>query len=358
MASARRASSSSSRSPTPALPAAVEPERLGRLAIALELQDLDPEALGEGRGPGNVGAAVEVVADPAREGDEARAELGPALRVELSRDLEDQLVNLAQRRVQVDQGAQRLTVLLGEVERAVGTMLALADRAQLRLAVRRIARLRQRQLAQEDAELLGEREGRVRGDDDAEALALDALAEGLEGDAPAAAIPGEALDQLPDRGPVGVPAALAEIAPEAAGPAQEGQRGEALDQLLDRGERQLAGIEAAAEVERQQLDRVAVRVELGLAAARRDFGAQLGEQGLRIDLLGGMEAGEALRQERQLAAVRERVMPHRLDLGRHPRRPGSTGSWLVLGDPRAHMKANLALQHSTPGARLPERHHS
>ena len=106
-------------------------------AVALELQDLDLEPLGEGRGPGDVGAAVEVVADPAREGHEPRAELGPALGIELLGDLEHQVVDLVQRAVQVDQRVDRLAVLLGEVERVVGTVLALADRGEARLPARR-----------------------------------------------------------------------------------------------------------------------------------------------------------------------------------------------------------------------------
>ena len=74
IASARRASSSSRRSAIPQ--SALEAGAQGRLrhgAVAFELQNLQAQPLGEGRRPGNVGAAIEVVTDPACDGQKARA---------------------------------------------------------------------------------------------------------------------------------------------------------------------------------------------------------------------------------------------------------------------------------------------
>ncbi len=58
------------------------------IPAVLQLQGLQAQALRHAGGPRDVGASVEIVADPAGDGDEVGVQLGPALRIDLSRDLE------------------------------------------------------------------------------------------------------------------------------------------------------------------------------------------------------------------------------------------------------------------------------
>ena len=95
---------------------------------------------------------------------------------------------------------------------------------------------------------LGEGEGRVSGEDDAEGRALHRRPEGLEGhDGAVLGVAGQAHDQIAHDPRIGGGVGFAQAAGQAAGARQEGVGGQALDQLLDVGERHLARVDAAAQ---------------------------------------------------------------------------------------------------------------
>ena len=74
----------------------------GCVPAVLQLQGLQAQPLRHAGGPRDVGASVEIVADPAGDGDEVGVQLGPALRIDLSRDVEHEAAQSVQRGVQVD----------------------------------------------------------------------------------------------------------------------------------------------------------------------------------------------------------------------------------------------------------------
>ena len=103
--------------------------------------------------------------------------------------------------MQIADRAQRLPVLLIEIERLVRAVLALLDPGEKRdaaLAIERLAARRdpERQLHQRLLECLRQGEGRMAGEHDPEARLLDALAELVEGHRLAGLV---ALGQIADQ---------------------------------------------------------------------------------------------------------------------------------------------------------------
>ena len=163
----------------------------------------------------------------------------------------------------------------------------------------------------------------MRGDHDAEALALDPLAEGLERHQLVALLR-EALDQAAEGRAVGGRVALAEITPEPLGAVGEGLDGQPLHQLLDRRERKRAGMEPAAERQRQLLDRIAERVVFGLGAARRDLLAQLASSA------SGSSGSLVSKQVRLVRQQRQRPDASAARSHRRAARPGSSAACRCL----------------------------
>jgi hypothetical protein len=113
-----------------------------------------------------------------------------------------------------------------------------------------------------DAQLFRrEREGRVRGDDEAEQLTLDDRAEFLERPRRHA---GQAAHQRLELSHIGRRVAFTEIARKPRRAADEGLDGQSLDQLLGCSRRQPALIEAMQQRRRQLLDRVGERIDVAL----------------------------------------------------------------------------------------------
>ncbi len=274
------------------------------LEIALQLQHLDPQALGEGHGPGNVGAAVQVVADPAGNRQKPGAELVPALRIDLLGDLEHQAIHLVQDLVQIGDRHQRLAVLLVQIERPGGAVLAPADLVQEALAAGGAGRpalavQAERQLDQGVLQGLRQGEGRVRGDHDAEAVALDLLGKRLERQLrPGRGILGQRQDRLAQPCAIGGRIGLAQIGADMLGAMDEGRGGQPLHQLLQAGQGQFAPGQLLLQLDAQELDRIAERIGRLLRLQLGQAGAQQLAQRGRIDAVDRAEADRILRHFR------------------------------------------------------------
>ena len=207
----------------------------------------------------------------------------PLLGVELGRDVERHPVHLADRTPELAQDAQRLGVLLVEVEahgRAVRQPLGPGQQVGPGPRVERLS-LRVhpgRERAQDLLQLDPEAEGRVRGDDQAVDDAVQAGRELGEGQRPAARAGRLGAHQGGDRGRVGARVERAEIGAHPLGAGAEGGQRQPLHDRLEQRRVELLGLEAPQQVDRQQLDRVDERVVLHPGAQVREPLAQLADQ--------------------------------------------------------------------------------
>ncbi len=244
--------------------------------VALELGQLDAQPLGEDGRPGDVGAAVRVVAHPARDGEKPGRQRAPVLGVELGRHLEHDVVDAGHRRLEVPQRVQRLAMLQGQVDRRVGHMgRRLEAGQQLGPAAAPVVLWDLDQGHQVLTQRLRDREGRMGRDDEAVIGALDALAEGAEGQEAALSIGGLGPDERPDPRHVGGRVQLAQIAAQMAGAAGRGIDRQPLDQPPQRLLVEGAG-ELPAEIEGQEPDRVGEGVLRGPLAKIAELADEIG----------------------------------------------------------------------------------
>ena len=238
---------------------------LGDRAVVLELVELHHQPLGERDRPADVGAAIGVVADPGGQREQARPQLAPVVGVELARDVEGDFVDLAHDGADLSDDLDRLGMLLGKIEpgrRPVGQALGTRqDLLALRIAVRA-----ERGRGQHGLQLHRPPEGRVRGEHEAVVDALDPGGE--HGEWLRRTIRGacQPHEQLTDALAIAGGVELTQIAARGGGSLGEGLAGQALDQCLGGMLVEHAGAQLLLEVERQQRDRIGVRIAVEPAA--------------------------------------------------------------------------------------------
>ena len=161
---------------------------------------------------------------------------------------------------------------------------------------------------------LGEGEGRMRGEDDAEGRPLHRRPEGLEGRRdPALGVAGEIHDQPTHDPRIGGRIGFADAGGQAFGAGQESIGGQALDQLLDVGERHLSRVDAATQAQRQEMDRVAERVGIAGGAQGLELMAHLAVEDGVSDSGAGRKQGHSLGRQGGAGPGQ-----HRLQLGAQP----------------------------------------
>ena len=138
-----------------------------------QLVELHHQPLGEGDRPADVGASVRVVADPGRERHQARPQLAPVVGVELPRDVERDLVDLAHDGAHLADDLHRLGVLLGADRACAGGRWVMRSSTVQDLLARRVVVRAERRRGQHGLQFHRPTEGRVRREHEAVVDALD-----------------------------------------------------------------------------------------------------------------------------------------------------------------------------------------
>ena len=213
---------------------------LDHRAIVAQLVELEDQPFREGRRPADIGPAVGIVADPGRQGEQARAQPPPVGRVKFARHVERHLVDLPHDRPRLRDDHHRLDMLLLQIEpgrRAVHQLLGSREElAQLPLSLDIFLRRRtKRGRGKHGLELHAPPEGRVGGEDKAVVHALEPLGEDGERCRPTVLVARLLEQQLSDRLAVARRVELTQVAARRCGAVGERLPGQPLDQGLNRG---------------------------------------------------------------------------------------------------------------------------
>ena len=143
--------------------------------VIVQRQPFDGHAFFQGIGPADVGAPIQIVADPARHRQQLRRQALPVVGIGTPGDGKQDAIGPAERVPDVADGHQRKVHLVVQGDRvggAVGCFGGLADQVvQAFVAIIFIAAAGQ--VGEDAGQARGYGKGRVRGDDDAEDFAFD-----------------------------------------------------------------------------------------------------------------------------------------------------------------------------------------